>query len=94
MLAVVLQLLVTANAVKRSLILFTLMMEAIRPKRWLLHEPKGVTSQKTAFFIVIAVRALILVYYLTLTCMRDLCEVGTILICVEVSNGVSSLGMD
>jgi hypothetical protein len=44
-------LLVTAN-VPSSPILVTLMMEALRsPKRWLLQEPHGVTSQKTAFFI-------------------------------------------
>jgi hypothetical protein len=52
----VLQLLVTAN-VPSMLILFTLMMEAVRyflPKRWLLQEPRGVTSQKATSFIVTA----------------------------------------
>jgi hypothetical protein len=47
----VLQFLVTANVVPGSLILFTLMKEAIRSsERWFLHEPHGVTCQKTAFF--------------------------------------------
>jgi hypothetical protein len=46
----VLRLLVTANVVASPPILVTLMMEAIRsPKRPLLGEPYGVTSQKTAF---------------------------------------------
>jgi hypothetical protein len=47
----VLQYLVTANVVTTSLILFTLMMEAIRPpKRRFLQESHGVTSQKMALF--------------------------------------------
>jgi hypothetical protein len=48
---------VTANVVRSSLILSTLMMEAIRSlKRRFLEEPHSVTSQKTAFFIVTAVK--------------------------------------
>jgi hypothetical protein len=41
------QLLVTANLVPSSLIVFALMMEAIR---WFLQESHGVTSQKSALF--------------------------------------------
>jgi hypothetical protein len=52
----VLRLLVTAD-VPSSPILATLMMEAPSPpKRRLLQEPHGVTSQKTAFFIVTAAK--------------------------------------
>jgi hypothetical protein len=51
------RLLVMANAVHSSPILVTLMMEALSsPKRWFLLEPHGVTSQKTPFFIVTAVK--------------------------------------
>jgi hypothetical protein len=47
----VLQLLVTANVFPRSLILFTLMVEAILSSDIsVLTEPHGVTSHKTAFF--------------------------------------------
>jgi hypothetical protein len=46
-----------ADIVPCSPILFTLMMEAlVPPKRRFLQEPHGVTSQKTAFFIVTAVK--------------------------------------
>jgi hypothetical protein len=49
--------LVTANVVPSSLILVTVMMKALVPlKRRLLQEPHGVTSQKTAFVIVTAVK--------------------------------------
>jgi hypothetical protein len=48
----VLRLLVIANIVPSSLILVTLMMEEIPPKRQYLQEPNGITSQKTAFFEV------------------------------------------
>jgi hypothetical protein len=52
----VLRWLVTANVVPRSLILVTLMTEAILfLKRQLFQEPHGVASQKTALFIVSAV---------------------------------------
>jgi hypothetical protein len=44
----VLQLLVSANIVPSSLILSILMMEAM----WYLQEPRGITSQKMAFFEV------------------------------------------
>jgi hypothetical protein len=51
----VLRLLVTAN-VRSSLIVFTLMKEEIfRPERRLLQEPHGVTSRRTAFFLVTVV---------------------------------------
>jgi hypothetical protein len=47
----------TANVVPSSPILVTLMMEALSPaKRRLLQEPQGITSQKTPFFIVTAVK--------------------------------------
>jgi hypothetical protein len=47
---------VTVNAVSGTLILFTLMMEAIVSlKHGFLQEPHSVTAQKTAFFIVTAV---------------------------------------
>jgi hypothetical protein len=51
------RLLVTAN-VPTSPNLVTLMMEAryVPPKRLFLQEPHGVTSQKTPFFIVTAVK--------------------------------------
>jgi hypothetical protein len=53
----VLRLLVTANIVPSSPIVVALMMEAIRSnERWFLQEQQGVTSQKTAFFIVTAVK--------------------------------------
>jgi hypothetical protein len=45
--------LVTANVLACSLILVTLMIEATRRFS---QEPHGVTSQKTAFFIVTAVK--------------------------------------
>jgi hypothetical protein len=52
----VLRLLVIAN-VSSSPILVTLMMEGYSPpKRRFLQEPHGVTSQKTEFFIVTAVK--------------------------------------
>jgi hypothetical protein len=52
----VLLLLVTVN-VPSTAILVTLMMDATYfPKRWFLQDPHGVTSQNTAFFIVIAVK--------------------------------------
>jgi hypothetical protein len=54
----VLRLLVTANVVPSSPILVTLMMEAIRSSETrFLQEPHGVTSQKTAFFIVTVVNS-------------------------------------
>jgi hypothetical protein len=44
-------LLVTAKVVPSSLILVTLMMEALRSSKMsVLQEPHGVTSQKIAFF--------------------------------------------
>jgi hypothetical protein len=46
---------VTANIVLSSPILVTLKMEALLKHRFL-QEPHGVTSQKTAFFIVTAVK--------------------------------------
>jgi hypothetical protein len=54
---VALRLLVTANVVPSPPILVTLMMEAIRSsKRRYLQEQHGVVFQKTAFFIVTAVK--------------------------------------
>jgi hypothetical protein len=51
----VFRLLVTENVVPRSPILVTLMMEAIRSSGTLgLTRARGVTSHKTAFFIVTA----------------------------------------
>jgi hypothetical protein len=48
---------VTPIVVPGSPILVTLMMEAtVPPKRRFLQEPHGVTSHKTAFFIVTAVK--------------------------------------
>jgi hypothetical protein len=48
--------LVTANVVPNSTILFTLTMEAHVPtNRLFLQKPHGVTSEKTAFFLVAAV---------------------------------------
>jgi hypothetical protein len=50
-------LLVTANVIPSSPILVTLKTEALRSsERRFLQEPHGVTSQKTAFFIVTAVK--------------------------------------
>jgi hypothetical protein len=47
-----------ASVVPSSSILVTLMTEELRsPEMWFLQEPHGVTSQKTAFFIVTAVKA-------------------------------------
>jgi hypothetical protein len=52
-----LQLLVIANVVHTSLILFnTMMEEKVPPKRRFLQEPHGVPSQKTPFFIVTSVK--------------------------------------
>jgi hypothetical protein len=52
------RLLVTANVVPSSPILFTLMMPGyVPPKRRYLQEPHGVTSQKTPFFTVTAVKS-------------------------------------
>jgi hypothetical protein len=48
-----LRLIVTANVVPSSLILIALPMEA---KHRSLKEPHGVTSEKTAFFIITAVK--------------------------------------
>jgi hypothetical protein len=46
----------TANIVPSSLILVTLIMEALRSSKSLfLQEPHGLTSQKTTFFILTAV---------------------------------------
>jgi hypothetical protein len=58
----VLQLLLTANVVPSLLILSTLMTKAMlrSSATWVLgvlQEPHGVTSHKTAFFIVAAVNA-------------------------------------
>jgi hypothetical protein len=50
------RLLVTASVVPSSPIQVTLMKEALPPKRRFLQEPRGVTSQKTPFFIVTAVK--------------------------------------
>jgi hypothetical protein len=50
-------LIATDNAVPSSPILFGPMMEGyVPPKLLFLQEPHGVTSQKTAFFIVTAVK--------------------------------------
>jgi hypothetical protein len=57
------RLLVTASVVPSLSTLVILMMEALgSPKRRLLQEPHGVTSQKTAFFIVTAVKTSNLTY--------------------------------
>jgi hypothetical protein len=46
-----LQLLVTANVVPTSFVLFALMMESIHFfETWFLEEPRGLTSQKTVVF--------------------------------------------
>jgi hypothetical protein len=51
------RLLLSANVVPSSQILVTVMMEAIRSSETrFLQEPFGVTSQKTAFFTVTAVK--------------------------------------
>jgi hypothetical protein len=43
--------------VPSSPILVTLMIEVlVPPKLWFLRDPQGITSQKTAFFIVTAVK--------------------------------------
>jgi hypothetical protein len=78
----VLRLLVTANVVPNSPILVTLMMDAIvSPKSRFLHEPHGVTSQKTTFFIVNAVKTSNLTYTNRLGSaaekLCDSCEVRT-----------------
>jgi hypothetical protein len=53
----VLRLLVTANVVPSSPILVTLMMEALSPtEHRFIQNPHGVTSQRTSFFIVTAVK--------------------------------------
>jgi hypothetical protein len=52
------RLLVTASVVTSSPILATLMKDALGfPKRRFLHEPHGVTPQKTPFVIATAVKA-------------------------------------
>jgi hypothetical protein len=52
------QLLVTANVFLTSLIIFVLRMEGrVPPKCWISQGPQGFTSQKTAFFIVTAVKS-------------------------------------
>jgi hypothetical protein len=52
-----LRLLVTANVIPTSPILVTLMMETIRcSETSVLKDPQGVTSHKTTFFIVTAVK--------------------------------------
>jgi hypothetical protein len=57
MLRTVLRLLVTANVVPSSPILITLMMVVIvHLKHWFLQESHDATCQKTAFFIVTAVK--------------------------------------
>jgi hypothetical protein len=55
--------LVPANVVPRSSILVTLMMEAISSSDRFFERPHGVTSQKTAFFIVTAVKTPYLTYH-------------------------------
>jgi hypothetical protein len=51
------QLLITASVVPSSKILVTLMKKVlVPPKCRILQEPNGVTSQKTQFFIVTAVK--------------------------------------
>jgi hypothetical protein len=52
----VLWLLVTAKVVPSSLILSTLIVVILPPKRRFLQDPQGVTCQKTLFFIVTAVK--------------------------------------
>jgi hypothetical protein len=55
--------LVTANVVPSSPVLVVLMMEAQVPlKRRFLQQPHGVTSQKTPFFVVTAVKTANLIY--------------------------------
>jgi hypothetical protein len=59
------RLLVTVNVVPSSLNLVTLMLEVLVPsKRWFLQEAHRVTSQKTTFFLVTAVKTS---YYIALT---------------------------
>jgi hypothetical protein len=54
---------ITANVVPSSPILVTIIMEEIHtPKRRFLQEPHGVTPQKTAFFIVAAMKTSNLTY--------------------------------
>jgi hypothetical protein len=72
-----LQLVVTANVAPRSLILVTLMMEAIRSSETsILQEPHGVTSQKTAPDLCAVIYTVILVIHWTgrrMTGAADLC---------------------
>jgi hypothetical protein len=61
----VLLLLITVNVVPNSPIIVTLMMEVIfTPKHQFLQEPHGVTSQKTVFFIVTALKTSDFIQYL------------------------------
>jgi hypothetical protein len=63
--------LVTASVIPSSPILVILMKEGLSSsKRRFLQEPHGVTSQKTPFFIVTAVKIL------NLTCMSFTAEKG------------------
>jgi hypothetical protein len=48
---IVLWLLVTANVSNSPILVALLMRRYVPPKRRLLQEPRGVTSQKTAFFL-------------------------------------------
>jgi hypothetical protein len=65
------RLLVTASAVPSSLILVTLMKEALPPKRPFLQEPHGVTSQKTPFFIITAVKTSNLTHMKTISKRKE-----------------------
>jgi hypothetical protein len=63
----------TANVVPSSPILVTLMMETyVPPKRQFLQEPHDVTSQKTAFLIVTAVKMSNLTKFMFTPCSRFL----------------------
>jgi hypothetical protein len=64
--------LVTASVVAISPILVSLMKGRVPPKRRFLQEPHGVTSQKTPFFIVTAVKTSNLTYLQQMyVCIRD-----------------------
>jgi hypothetical protein len=74
---------VTASVVSSPPILVTLMKEALVPrKRSFLQEPHGVTSQKTPFFIVTAVKTL----YLTSVVLMIEFFVATEVIIVSPTN--------
>jgi hypothetical protein len=93
----VLRLLVAAN-VPSSRILFPLMMEVIvPPERRCLQERQGVTSQKAAFFIVIAMKP----PSLTMLCHVLTCKINIVcmlaphmlLLTVALTNGICILSL-